>query len=52
LNQIPRANEGAHNTKGLLARFNIAINIHLQPSEAESRPDGALDNLLDVFSFP
>jgi hypothetical protein len=51
LNQIPHANEGAHNTKGLLTLFNVAINIHIQPSEAEAGPDGVLDNFLDILPF-
>jgi hypothetical protein len=49
LNQIPCANEGTHSAKSPLASFDIAINFHLWPSEAEARPDGALDDFFDVF---
>ena len=51
LDYIPCANEGTNIAKGLLTCFNFAVNFHLRPSEAEARPDGALDNFLDVFSF-
>jgi hypothetical protein len=49
LNYIPCANEGTNIAKGLLTCFDITFNSDLRPSKAEARPDGALDNFLDVF---
>jgi hypothetical protein len=51
LNYIPCANEGTNIAKGLLACFDVTFNNDLWPSKAEARPDGALDNFLDVFPF-
>jgi hypothetical protein len=45
------ANESTNIVKGLLACFDVTFNSHLWPSEAEARPDGALDNFLNIFSF-
>jgi hypothetical protein len=44
LNQISCANEGANNVESPLTRFDIIINFHLRPSEAEAGLDGALDD--------
>jgi hypothetical protein len=51
LDYISCANESTNIAKGLLACFNVTFNSHLQPSEAEARPDGALDNFLNILSF-
>jgi hypothetical protein len=51
LNYIFCANEGTNIAKGLLACLDITFNSHLRPSEAEARPDGALDDFLDILSF-
>jgi hypothetical protein len=51
LSYIPCANKGTDVAKSLLACFVILIDCHLWPPKAESRPDGALDNFLNVLSF-
>jgi hypothetical protein len=51
LNYIPCANEGTNIAKSLLACFVILIDCHLRPSKAETRPDGALNDFLNVLSF-
>ena len=50
LNQISCTNEGANSAEGLLTRFGDVINFDLWPSEAEAGPDGAHDDLFNVFS--
>jgi hypothetical protein len=51
LNYIPCANEGTNIAKGLLARFDVTFNSDLRPLKAEARPNGVLDDFLDVFPF-
>jgi hypothetical protein len=51
LNYIPCANEGADVAKSLSTCFVILIDCHLRPSKAETRPDGTLDDFLNVLSF-
>jgi hypothetical protein len=51
LDYISCANEGTNIAKGLLACFDVTFNSHLQPSEAEARLDGALDDFLDILPF-
>jgi hypothetical protein len=51
LNQISCANEGTNIIESHLACFGIILERSSRPSEAEARPDGALDNPLYVFPF-
>jgi hypothetical protein len=51
LDYISYANESTNIAKGLLASFDVTFNSHFRPSEAEARPDGALDNFLDILPF-
>jgi hypothetical protein len=49
LDYISCANESTDIAKSLLACFSITFNSHLRPLKAEARPDGALDNFLNVL---
>jgi hypothetical protein len=51
LNQVSRADEGTNIVESLLACFGTIFKCSSRPSEAEARPDGALDNPLYVFPF-
>jgi hypothetical protein len=51
LNDIPCANESTNIYKSLLTCFDVIFNSHLRPLEAEARPDGALDNFLNILPF-
>jgi hypothetical protein len=51
LNQVSCANEGTNIIEGILACFGIIPKRGSWPSEAEARPDRALDNPLYVLPF-
>jgi hypothetical protein len=51
LDQVSCANESTGIAESLLTCFGIIINRHGRPSKAEARPDGVLDDPLDVFPF-
>jgi hypothetical protein len=51
LNQVSRANEGTYIIESLLACFGIILECNSRPSEAEARPNGALNNALYIFPF-
>jgi hypothetical protein len=49
LDYISCANEGTNIAKGLLTCFDVTFNSHLRSSEAEARPNGALDDFLYIL---
>jgi hypothetical protein len=49
LDYVSCANESTDIAESLLTRFGITFNRHPQPLKAEARPDGTLDNILNVL---